>query len=72
MDKLRQRVATTTCAKCRTQFKPGDRVTVAYIVQQVGRNPVTKDLGAMLGEDFELVHVACMDTQLDGKIIVPA
>lgn len=72
MSNLRQRVATTTCAKCRSLFKPGDRVTTAFIVQQVGRNPATKELGALLGEDFELVHVSCVDTQLEGKIIVPS
>ena len=71
MNKLKQRVATTTCAKCRTQFSPGDRVTVAYIVHTIGRNPATKDIGAMLGEDFELVHISCADAQLDGKIIIP-
>jgi len=60
------------CAKCHSQFKPGDRVATAFIVQQIGRNPETKELGAMLGEDFELVHVSCIDKQLEGKIITPS
>lgn len=70
MAPLRQRVPTTLCARCRTLLKPGDRVTVAYIVQKVGRNIESKDMGAWLGEDFELIHAACTDPQLDGKVLV--
>ncbi len=69
MNEHRQRVPTTQCAKCRKSFVPGDRVEVIYIVQKVGRNMETKDMGAWLGEDFELGHVVCADPGLIGKII---
>lgn len=71
MSNLRQRVPTTTCAKCRKLFAPGDRVLTVYIVQRVGRNMETKDMGAWLGEDFELVHASCVDPQLTAQIIHP-
>lgn len=70
MDILRQRVALTTCARCRQPVKPGDRVLAAHIVQKVGRNPETKDIGAWIGEDFEFVHAACTDPTLDGKTLL--
>ncbi len=57
------------CAKCRKQFSPGDRVVTAFIVQKVGRNMETKDMGAWLGEDFELIHAACPDPGLEGTLI---
>jgi len=68
-DILRQRVPLHTCAKCRKAVKPGDRVIAAYIVQKVGRNPATKDIGAWIGEDFEFIHASCVDTQLNGTLI---
>jgi len=67
-DILRQRVPVTTCARCRKQFVPGDRVVTAMIVQKVGRNPGSKELGAMIGEDFELVHADCRDRSLAGNL----
>ena len=67
-----QRVPTHTCAKCKKKFKPGDRVITAFIVQKVGFNPQVRDVGAWLGEEFELVHVMCENTALDGQIIVPS
>lgn len=69
MDILRQRVALTMCARCRKNIKPGDRVLAAHIVQKVGRNPETKDIGAWIGEDFEFVHASCTDTTLSGSLI---
>jgi hypothetical protein len=42
-----------------------------FIVQKVGRNMETKDMGAWLGEDFELVHASCIDPQLTAQIIHP-
>lgn len=65
-----QRVATTTCAHCRKPLMPGDRVQTAFIVVRTGRNPETKELGAMLSGDFELVHISCLNPGLDGKVIV--
>lgn len=67
---LRQRVPLTTCARCRKMFMPGDRVVTAFIVQKIGRNPSGKDMGAFLGDDFELVHGECGDPSLSGKLIV--
>lgn len=69
-DVLRQRVALTTCARCRRQFAPGDRVVTAFIVQKIGRNPDGKDLGAFLGEEFELAHADCTDATLNGRMIL--
>jgi hypothetical protein len=70
MDILNQRVPLTTCAKCRKLFKPGDRVLTAMIIQRVGYNQETRDIGAFLGESFELVHASCVDTALDGKVFL--
>lgn len=42
---------------------------MAMIVQRVGRNPDTRELGAMIGDEFELVHAECKDPSLDGKLI---
>ena len=69
-DVLRQRVPVTTCARCRKQFAPGDRVQTAFIVQKIGRNPETKELGAMLGEDFELTHADCKNPSLDPRLVI--
>lgn len=69
MAPIAQRVATSLCARCRKPFFPGDRVQVCYIVEKVGRNMETKDVGAWLHESFELAHIDCADPGLDGKII---
>lgn len=69
-DLLRQRVPLTMCARCRKPVQAGDRVLPAYIVQKVGRNDQTKDIGAWIGEDFEFVHASCADPTLDGKMII--
>lgn len=71
MSKLRQRVPLNTCAKCRKAFEPGDRVVTAFIVQKIANNPVAGQMGAWLGEDFELVHASCPDPQLEARIINP-
>lgn len=68
---LRQKTPVTMCAKCRKMLEPGDRVATAFIVQKIGRNPESRELGALLGEDFELVHVSCVDGALEGRLIVP-
>jgi hypothetical protein len=70
LDILRQRVPATICAKCRKPLAAGDRVVMAMIVQGVGRNPSTKSIEAMIGDEFELVHADCRDTSLSGKLIV--
>jgi hypothetical protein len=66
-----QRTAVTECAKCHKQFQPGDRAIMLAIVVKLGRNPTTHEMGAMLSEDFELMHASCADPGLEGKIIVP-
>ena len=70
MDILRQRVPLTICARCRKRVEPGDRVIAAHIVQKIGRNPETKDIGAWIGEDFEFVHAACTDPALSGSSLL--
>lgn len=69
LDVLRQRVPATTCARCRKDFMPGDRVVTAFIIVGKGRNPSTKNIEAMLGEEFELAHVDCRDASLSGRLI---
>ena len=69
MATLCQKTPTSQCAVCHRSFMPGDRVLPVYIVQQVGRNMETKDIGAWLGGDFELMHAACADPGLEGRII---
>jgi len=71
MASLRQKTPTSECAKCHRAFFPGDRVMTAFIVQKVGRNMETKDIGAWLGDDFELIHASCPDPGLDARIITP-
>lgn len=69
MATLRQKTPTTECAVCHKPFMPGDRVVSIFIVQKVGRNMETKDVGAWLGEEFELAHAVCADPGLEGRII---
>lgn len=70
VDVLRQRVPVTTCARCRKPLSAGDRVLMAMIVQRMGRNPDNKELGAMIGDEFEFVHADCRDPSLDGKLLL--
>jgi hypothetical protein len=70
VDLFQQRVPCTQCARCRKQLQPGDRVATAFIVQTVGRNPETRELGAMLGGDFELTHADCKNPQLDPRLVI--
>jgi len=71
MASLDQKTPTTNCAVCHKFFNPGDRVITVYIVQKTGRNMETRDMGAWLGEDFELAHAACADPGLEGNVILP-
>ncbi len=70
MASLHQKTATSECAKCHKPLVPGDRVLMVNIVRQVGRNPATRDIGAWLGEEFELAHVSCPDPGLEGKLLL--
>lgn len=71
LDLLRQRVAATMCARCRKNFSPGDRAIVVYIIVGKGRNPSTKNIETLFGDEFELAHADCIDTSLSGKLITP-
>lgn len=72
-DVLKQRVPHTTCARCRKNFKAGDRMLIAHIVKNPNvRHPQTREQVAELSDEFEFVHASCSDTSLDGKLIVGA
>lgn len=65
------RTNTGTCAKCKRRFNSADRVTPVYIVQEVGPDPKDpRQMGAWLGDEFEVAHINCEDPQLNGSIIV--
>ena len=70
MPSLQQRTTTTTCAVCHKLFSPGDRVVTIFIVQKIGHNMETQDMGAWLGENFELAHAVCADPGLEGNLII--
>ena len=64
------RVDTSICVTCRKPFAKGDRVQIAHIVIDTGRNPAQGNIpGAWLSEEFELVHVSCIDVGLHGRIL---
>jgi hypothetical protein len=68
---LHSRGYTDTCVKCKHKFKAGDRVQMIYIVQGIGHAPHNqRELGAMLGEDFEMGHLECADPTLNGTVIL--
>jgi hypothetical protein len=69
----RQRVSTDICAKCRKKFLPSNRITMAYIVEKAGHlNPQNPfEGGSMLSPDFELVHISCIDPNLDKGLALP-
>jgi len=59
-----------TCILCRRKFEAGDRVQVVHIVEKIGANPMSpRDVGAWLSSEFELKHVICADTGLEGALI---
>ncbi len=71
LDILKQRVPHTTCARCRKDFKAGDRVLPAYIVLNPNtRNPQTRELAAEMAGEFEFVHASCADPSLEGRAIL--
>ena len=73
LDILKQRVPHTTCAKCRKNFKAGDRVTIAHIVLNPNiRDPATQSMSMQIAPEFEFVHASCVDTALDGRLVVTA
>lgn len=70
-DILKQRVSHRTCARCRKNFKAGDRIVPAYIVENPDtRDPVTKELAAKMSGEFEFVHASCSDPSLNGSAII--
>jgi hypothetical protein len=69
---VRARFDSDTCARCRQKLTSGDRVVTVFIVQSVGRNPHARtpwERGAFLSDEFELVHVSCVDVALEGRVI---
>lgn len=43
---------------------------MAFIVMEVGKNPKAAwERGAFFSEEFEVVHVACEDPGLNGKVL---
>lgn len=59
------------CARCRKQFKAGDRAFPAYIIKNPNtRDPHTQELAIEMTGEFEFVHASCMDPALDGKAII--
>lgn len=71
LDILKQRVSHTTCARCRKDFKAGDRIIPAHIVENPNtRDPVTRERAAKMTGEFEFVHASCADPSLDGKMII--
>jgi hypothetical protein len=67
---LRPRCDSQQCVRCRKRLSPGDRVQLVMIVEKLGRNPATKELGAFLSPEFEMAHIDCNDTSLNGRVIV--
>lgn len=68
---LQQRIPATSCAKCRRPFGPGDRAMMVFIVQKAGLNPRNpREMGVMVGEEFEMAHAQCDDPRLDGTIVL--
>jgi hypothetical protein len=64
-DDLRPHVESDTCGRCRKKFQRGDRLTTAFIFDRRGLNPLNLgNTGAMLNEEFELVHIDCHDPLL--------
>lgn len=67
---LYPRCSADLCVRCRKKLDPGDRVTIVHIVEKVMRNPTNPlQMGAMLSGEFEMSHVDCADTSLEGRLI---
>lgn len=67
---LYPRCSPDLCVRCRKKFMPGDRVNIVHIVSQTGKNPDNPaQMGAWLSSEFEMAHVECADTSLEGRLI---
>ena len=69
---LDQHVGMDTCGKCRKKLEPGQRVSVAFIVEAVEPNPATPFSGLqarLSGTKGEMVHSNCDDPNLLGTVI---
>lgn len=68
-----KRVDGHLCARCRKEFKPGDRVVTVMIVEKTGRNPSPGsppwEKGAFIHPEFEMAHLVCADPGLDGLLL---
>lgn len=70
---LRPRGDDAHCIKCNKTYMRGDRLTLCYIVQGVGRDPETSAVAAMVGNEYETKHVFCEDPKLElGDVISAA
>jgi len=51
-----------TCSRCRKKFEKGHRVIQVHIFESASLNPRNLgNTGAMLYEEFELMHADCHD-----------
>ena len=68
--RVQKKVADNVCAKCRREFKIGERVQTAYIVYDPNAyNPEkVTEKGMDLGVDHEFIHACCEDPFLEGKV----
>lgn len=67
---LYPRCSPDLCIRCRKKMAPGDRVTIVHIVQAVVKNPDNPlQMGAMLSGEFEMAHVDCADSSLNGRML---
>lgn len=61
----------STCIKCRRKFERGDRVQVVNIIEKVGPNPSNpREVGSWFSGEFEVAHINCADTALEGTILL--
>ena len=61
----RPHVDTHVCGKCRKPLEEGHRVGAAHIFHRKGVNPLDLgNTGAMLYDEYELVHIDCHDPLL--------
>ena len=63
-DHLKPHVDSTICGKCRKEFNPGDRVTIAHIVEKTGVDLATFVKGTTMGAEYEVAHIDCRDPRL--------
>lgn len=63
---IEPRCTSYLCPLCKKEFKGGDRVEMAYIIQDVAIDPASGHPEAVASPNFEVIHVRCEDPQLAG------